>query len=221
MTEQAGNRGRFITVEGGEGVGKSSNISFIADYLAARGIKVCRTREPGGTAFAEAVRKLLVKRDAAPMPDQAELLLIFAARASHVEDVIRPALARGEWVLCDRFTDASYAYQGAARGLGQAAVAWLEAWVQGSLRPDLTLLLDAPVEVGFARADRRGARDRFESEEQAFFEAVRQAYLARAQADPERIRVVPADAAIDQVQESIRQVLDRQLNQWGAASEHE
>ncbi|MDQ2069259.1 dTMP kinase [Natronospira sp. AB-CW4] len=207
-------RGCFLTVEGGEGVGKSSNMAFIADCLRERGITVRQTREPGGTPFAEAVRQLLLDRESAPMPDEAELLLIFAARASHVRDVIKPALARGEWVLCDRFTDASYAYQGAGRELGEEAVAWLEQWVQGSLRPDLTLLLDAPVAVGFARADQRGARDRFESEVEAFFERIRQAYLARARAEPERFRVVDASHGLQAVQGQIQALLDDYLKQW-------
>lgn len=204
-------RGRLITIEGGEGVGKSSSMDFVAGHLERLGITVHQTREPGGTRFAEAVRDLLVKRDSVPMPPKAELLLIFAARASHLESVIEPALARGEWVLCDRFTDASYAYQGAGRGLGEAPVAWLEDWIQGALRPDLTLLLDAPVDVGFARADRRGARDRFESEAREFFNRVREAYLARARAEPVRFRVIDAADAQPRVQSALARALDAWL----------
>ncbi|MEA5445277.1 dTMP kinase [Gammaproteobacteria bacterium AB-CW1] len=216
MTDGAG---RFITLEGGEGVGKSSNMDFIASWLEQRGISVLRTREPGGTRFAESVRELLLNRDSAPITDRAELLLIFAARDSHLEEVVRPALARGEWVLCDRFTDATYAYQGAGRGLGEQPVAWLESWVQGSLRPDLTLLLDAPVEVGFSRADRRGDRDRFESEQRAFFERIRQAYLARARQEPARFRVVDADRPLDSVQSSLSDTLEDWLK-TGSPSSH-
>jgi dTMP kinase len=200
--------GRFITVEGGEGVGKSSNLEYLRELLERHGLRVRVTREPGGTPFAEGVRRLLLDRDSAPMPDAAELLLMFAARASHLRDVIEPALAAGEWVVCDRFTDATYAYQGAGRGLGEAAVAWLEHWVQGERRPDLTLLLDAPVEVGMARADGRGARDRFEQEKQAFFERVRAAYLARAQAEPARFRVIDAARPLGEVQAAIRDSLE-------------
>jgi len=207
--------GRFITVEGGEGVGKSSNMDFIADYLRQRGITVCRTREPGGTPFAETVRELLVKRDSAPLTDKAELLLIFAARDSHLQDVILPALSRGEWVLCDRFTDASYAYQGHGRGLGEEVVAWLEQWIQGERRPDLTLLLDAPVSLGLERADHRGTRDRFEQQAQGFFETIRQAYLQRAEAEPERIRLIDASQPLTDVQAQIR----ARLEQWMAELE--
>jgi len=210
--------GRFITLEGGEGVGKSSNMAFIAEQLSSRGIPVYRTREPGGTAFAEAVRDLLVQKDGAAPTAKAELLLIFAARDSHLQDVILPRLAQGEWVLCDRFTDASYAYQGAARGLGSAPVAWLEQWIQGDRRPDLTLLLDAPVDVGFQRADHRGERDRFEREAQVFFEQVRQSYLERAEREPERIRRIDASASLEEVQSKLASVLDEWLDGLLASS---
>lgn len=201
-------RGRLITIEGGEGVGKSSSMDFVAGHLTDRGLPVHQTREPGGTRFAEAVRELLVNRDSAPIPPKAELLLIFAARDSHIESVIRPALERGTWVLCDRFTDASYAYQGGGRQLGQEPVAWLENWIQGSLRPDLTLLLDAPVEVGMARADHRGERDRFESEAGTFMKRVREAYLERAEREPDRIRVIDAAGDRQAVRANLRQTLD-------------
>lgn len=207
---KAGERGRLITIEGGEGVGKSSSMDFVAGHLADRGLPVHQTREPGGTRFAEAVRELLVNRDSAPVTPKAELLLIFAARDSHIESVIRPALERGTWVLCDRFTDASYAYQGGGRQLGQEPVAWLENWIQDSLRPDLTLLLDAPVEVGMARADHRGERDRFESEAGAFMNRVREAYLERAEAEPDRIRVIDAAGT----QQTVRTNLSRTLDDW-------
>lgn len=207
---KAGERGRLITIEGGEGVGKSSCMDFVAGHLADRGLPVHQTREPGGTRFAEAVRELLVNRDSAPVTPKAELLLIFAARDSHIESVIRPALDQGTWVLCDRFTDASYAYQGGGRQLGQEPVAWLENWIQDSLRPDLTLLLDAPVEVGMARADHRGERDRFESEASAFMNRVRETYLERAKSEPDRIRVIDAAGT----QQTVRTNLSRTLDDW-------
>lgn len=193
-------RGRFITLEGGEGVGKSTNLAFVAGLLTAAGIAVEQTREPGGTPLAERVRALIVDPGAEAIPPIAELLLIFSARALHVENRIRPALQAGRWVLCDRFTDASFAYQGAARGLGDAPVAWLEQQVQGELRPDLTLLLDADPAIGLERAGRRGAADRFEQERVEFFRRVRAGYLARAAAEPERFRLVDAARPLAAVQ---------------------
>lgn len=197
-------RGRFITLEGGEGVGKSTNLAFVAGTLEAAGLAVQLTREPGGTPLAERVRQLIVAPSGEPVPPIAELLLIFAARSLHLEGLIRPALAAGRWVLCDRFTDASYAYQGRARGLGDETVAWLEARVQGELRPDLTLLLDADPAVGLARAGARGAADRFEQERVEFFTRVREGYLARAAAEPARFRIVDASRPLDEVQQQLR-----------------
>jgi len=196
-------RGRFITLEGGEGVGKSTNLAFVAALLEAAGLDVQRTREPGGTPLAERVRGIIVSHSDETMPPIAELLLIFAARALHIEGCIRPALAAGRWVLCDRFTDASYAYQGAARGLGEEPVRWLEARVQGDLRPDLTLLLDAEPEIGLERAGARGAADRFERERLTFFRRVREGYLARAAAEPDRFRVIDASRSLAQVQKDL------------------
>jgi dTMP kinase len=193
-------RGRFITLEGGEGVGKSTNLAFVANLLEAEGLDVQRTREPGGTPLAERVREVIVSNSAETVPPMAELLLIFAARALHIDGCIRPALEAGRWVLCDRFTDASYAYQGAGRGLGDDPVRWLEEQVQGGLRPDLTLLLDADPAIGLARAGARGAADRFERERLEFFERVRAGYLARAAADPGRFRVIDASRPLDAVQ---------------------
>lgn len=193
-------RGRFITLEGGEGVGKSTNLAFVANLLEAEGLDVQRTREPGGTPLAERVRGVIVSNSAETVPPMAELLLIFAARALHIEGCIRPALEAGRWVLCDRFTDASYAYQGAGRGLGDGPVRWLEEQVQGGLRPDLTLLLDADPAIGLARAGARGAADRFERERLEFFERVRAGYLARAAADPGRFRVIDASRPLEAVQ---------------------
>ena len=203
--------GKFITVEGSEGVGKSSNLAFIEEYLRNTGIHVLRTREPGGTPLGEAVRELLLDARQHAMCDDTELLLMFAARAQHLAEVIRPALAAGQWVLCDRFTDATYAYQGGGRGVPMERIAVLEDWVQGQLRPDHTLLLDMPVAAGLERAGARSEPDRFEQEQQAFFERVRQTYLARAQAEPARFHMIDAAPALDQVQARIASVLQQIL----------
>jgi len=201
-------RGRFITVEGGEGAGKSTNIDWIADRLRAAGHDVVLTREPGGTGLGEEVRSLLLGHREDGMSADAELLLMFAARAEHLARVIEPALARGDWVICDRFTDATYAYQGGGRGIEAGRIAELEGYVQGTLRPDLTLLLDLPVSEGLGRAGRRGDPDRFESESLAFFDRVRACYLERAQAMPERYRIVDAAASIDAVRAELDKVID-------------
>jgi len=199
--------GRFITLEGGEGVGKTTNLTYIKSLLEGRNIPVLLTREPGGTALAEAIRQLLLDREQEVIAEQAELLMMFAARAQHIKHVIKPALAKGIWVLCDRFTDATYAYQGGGRGMDNSVIAWLENFIQEGLRPDLTLLLDAPVQVGMHRAAQRGALDRFESEKIAFFESVRQAYLGIAQQQPERVKVIDATQNLDDVQASISAVM--------------
>lgn len=201
--------GRFITVEGGEGVGKTTNLDFIEASLRAQGRDVVRTREPGGTPLAESVRELLLAPRDEQVSDLTELLLVFAARAQHLEQVIKPALAAGKWVLCDRFTDATYAYQGAGRGMDMTAIATLEQLVQQTLRPDLTLLLDVPVEIGMARASARSAPDRFESEQLQFFEAVRKLYLQRAEAEPDRFAVIDASPELPVVQQQIQNVLQR------------
>jgi dTMP kinase len=208
--EQDSARGCFITLEGGEGVGKSSNLAFVAALLERAGLDVLQTREPGGTPLAERVRDVIVAPCGETMPPMAELLLIFAARALHIENSIRPALDAGRWVLCDRFTDASYAYQGAARGLGEAPVAWLEAQVQGKLGPDLTLLLDAEPAVGLARAGARGPADRFEQERVEFFGRVRAGYLARAAAEPGRFRIIDASQPLA----SVRLELTKHINEF-------
>ena len=192
---------RFISLEGGEGVGKTTNLRFIEDVLRRHGIPFLTTREPGGTPLGEAVRGLLLGQEG--MDARAELLLMFAARAQHLQQVIEPALRAGTWVVCDRFTDASFAYQGGGRGLPVDSIGALETFVQGERRPDLTLLLDAPVELGLERARKRGPADRFEAERPAFFARVRAAYLERAARFPERIRVVDATQALDQVQAAI------------------
>lgn len=201
-------RGRFITLEGGEGVGKSTNLQFIQQLLAQKRIDVLLTREPGGTELAEKIRQLLLEKHSEAITPQAELLLVFAARAQHVQHVILPALAQGKWVLSDRFTDATYAYQGGGRNMDNQFIAWLESAVQGELRPDLTLLLDAPVETGLLRARHRGKLDRFESEQRSFFERVRQAYLARAHQTPQRYTIIDAGLPLVDVQNQISCAID-------------
>ncbi|MGQ7260156.1 dTMP kinase [Vreelandella sp. V005] len=213
-------RGRFITLEGGEGVGKSTNVSFVAEWLEAQGLEVVRTREPGGTERGEAIRKLLL--DPAPQEPlhvDAELLLMFAARAQHLAEKILPALARGAWVVCDRFTDATFAYQGGGRGIAKERIAVLEDFVQQGLSPDLTLLLDMPKEAAKKRLEsrlrtRHEQRDRFEQEQADFFQAVRDAYLARAEAAPERFAVIDAQYPLEEVQAQLRQILSTRVAAW-------
>lgn len=200
-------RGKFITFEGTEGVGKTTNMDFVAQTLAARGIKLVRTREPGGTPMAERVRAILLDPQSEAIDPEAELLLVFAARAQHLARVIRPALESGSWVLCDRFTDATYAYQGGGRGLPIARIAALEREVQGTLQPDLTIYLDLPIATGLARID-EAQRDRFEREQLAFFERVRLAYLDRAKQHP-RFSTIDAGRPLADVQQSIAAVLNR------------
>lgn len=201
-------RGMFITVEGSEGAGKSTNLAFIESYLRQQGRETLVTREPGGTELGEQIRTLLLGHRHDGMANDTELLLVFAARAEHLAKVVRPALEAGTWVLCDRFTDASYAYQGGGRGVPSRRIEALESWVQGELQPDLTILLDVPVDVGMTRAGQRSAPDRFESQQQAFFERVRGTYLARASTFPERFRIVDASQSLTAVQADLRQALD-------------
>lgn len=201
-------RGKFITLEGGEGVGKSTNMEFIRDLLEQQGYSVVLTREPGGTELAEKIRALLLDKNSEVITPTAELLLMFAARAQHIAQVIEPALQQGQWVLCDRFTDATFAYQGGGRDMDGQTIAWLEQCVQGDLRPDLTLLFDAPVETGMRRAQQRSESDRFEQERLDFFERVRQAYLQLAQQHPQRIKIINAAQALAQVQRDIAGVID-------------
>lgn len=198
---------RFITFEGGEGAGKTTQLAFMREYLEQAGCRVVVTREPGGTALGEEIRALLLGHRDDGMALTTETLLMFAARAEHLERVIRPALAQGDWVLCDRFTDATYAYQGGGRGLSLEQIATLEMWVQGDLRPDLTLLFDLPVEVGLARAGKRSAADRFEQEDRKFFERVRATYLERAWQNPDRYRIVNANQPIEAVQREVESIL--------------
>ncbi|MGQ7247000.1 dTMP kinase [Halomonas sp. V046] len=214
-----GPRGRFITLEGGEGVGKSTNVAFVVERLRGHGIDVVSTREPGGTPTAEAIRELLLAHHEEPLDSDAELLLVFAARAQHLARKIRPALARGTWVVCDRFTDATFAYQGGGRGIDGERIALLEGFVQRELTPDLTLLLDMPLEDAEARLagrlDKSGeVRDRFEREQRDFFERVRRAYLARAHCAEERVAVIDAGGSLDAVQRRIGHCLDERIAAW-------
>lgn len=206
-------RGLFITLEGPEGAGKTTNRAYLAEQLQAQGFAVLLTREPGGTALAEQIREILLAPHDETMSVDTELLLMFAARAQHLAQVILPALTAGKIVICDRFTDATYAYQGGGRGLDCSRIALLEQFVQGDLRPDMTLLFDLPVEEGMARAVARGKLDRFEQEQQDFFEKVRQAYLQRAQNDPKRFRLVNAQQSLPAVQKSLdaylQEIMDR------------
>lgn len=201
-------RGRFITFEGTEGVGKSTQITLAAESLREAGIEVVVTREPGGTPMAEAIRELLLAPRDEAVHEITELLLMFAARAQHLYGRILPALEAGAWVLCDRFTDATFAYQGAGRGVPEDRIALLETLVQQDIRPDNVIVLDAPVETGMARATRRGELDRFEQEEVAFFERIRSCYLDRAGRSPESYHVIDAARPLEQVTASVRAVLD-------------
>lgn len=203
--------GRFVTVDGGEGAGKTTQMGFMREYLERRGCRVVVTREPGGTSLGEEIRALLLGHRDGGMTLAAETLLMFAARAEHLERVIRPALAAGYCVLCDRFTDATYAYQGGGRGLSLKRIAVLEDWVQGELRPDLTLLLNVPVATGLMRAGRRGVADRFELEDVVFFERVRAIYLERAAREPDRYRIVDASQSVEAVRAEVETVLAKWL----------
>ena len=206
--------GRLITLEGLEGVGKSTNMEFIHHKLQEAGIDVEVTREPGGTPLAEKIRALVLNTTDESLPDLCELLLIFAARSAHLENRIRPALDHGRWVLCDRFTDATYAYQGGGRGLPLEIIAKLEDLVQSGLRPDLTILLDTPVEIGLERIRERGGTDRFESQRLEFFQRTREVYLSRAQQEPERCVVVDASRPLAQVQDDLAKVIALYLSNF-------
>lgn len=201
-------RGRFITLEGIEGAGKTTAVRLVQEWLAARGIEACLTREPGGTPLAERVRELVLAPGEERIPPAAETLLMFAARAIHLENRIRPALEAGRWVVCDRFTDATRAYQGGGRGVSRALIDALAQATHPGLWPDCTLLLDLPVPVGLARARQRaGATDRFEQEQTSFFERVRAAYLQLAHEEPQRIRRIDASGPLDAVRAQIERVL--------------
>lgn len=212
MNKESKTAGFFITLEGIEGVGKSTAVQFVNEYLKSQGKAVLATREPGGTPVAEAIRQVLLHTDSnETLLSETELMLMFAGRAQHLGHVIIPALQRGEWVVCDRFTDASFAYQGGGRGMSMEAIAWFENWVQKQLRPNMTILLDAPVELALTRAKKRSAPDRFEQETKAFFERVRECYLQRAKAEPKRFHIVDATLSIEQVQKAIQGILQKIL----------
>ena len=204
------NNGFFITIEGVEGGGKTTNIPFIQQTLTAllpRHRPITLTREPGGTKVGEAIRGILLSADLPRMHEDTELLLMFAARAEHVRTVLIPALEQGHWIICDRFTDASYAYQGGGRGVELTRIAQLEQFTQGSLRPDVTLLFDLDAETGLGRAKQRAALDRFEQEDITFFNRIRNQYLAMAEADPVRYRTIKADQPLEKVQQQVYQIL--------------
>jgi dTMP kinase len=204
-------RGLFITVEGGEGVGKSTNIDVIKSYLDSHKIPYILTREPGGTLIAEKIRELLLDSQEEDFDPTCELLLVFAARAQHLNQLIRPTLESGTWVLCDRFTDATYAYQGAGRQLDKNLIASLEQLVQKDLRPDLTVILDLDPEIGLQRARERGELDRIEQEAMEFFRSVRECYLQIASNDPQRCVIVDASASVEEVSQQLRALLEARL----------
>ena len=203
--------GRFITLEGGEGAGKSTQIQVMRQYLADQGIDVVVTREPGGTATGESLRAIVLNKDNITIAPDTELLIMFAARAQHLEEVIKPALAAGKWVICDRFTDATYAYQGGGRGIPFERIATLESWTQGDLRPDKVFIFDVPVEVGLQRAGARGQLDRFELEERSFLDRVRASYLQRAKMAPQSYVVIDGAQDVGRVRTSVISALSTML----------
>lgn len=204
--------GKFISIEGIEGAGKSTQLQFIADFLRAKGKQVVVTREPGGTTVGEQIRNILLEPAEQPMAEDTELLLMFAARAEHLQQVVRPALQRGDWVLSDRFVDATFAYQGGGRGVCEQRIAALADWTLQGCQTDITFLFDLPVTLGQLRVDQRPQqRDRFEQEQQAFFERIRQCYLARAQAEPERIKLIDASQTVEAIQCQLLQPLEQLL----------
>lgn len=199
--------GMFISLEGSEGVGKTTSLNFICDYIKSLGHNVLVTREPGGTPMAEEIRDILLSEREEKVESDTELLLMFASRTQHVNQVIKPALAKGTWVICDRFVDASYAYQGGGRGLDFSHIQQLENWCLQGFKPDLTLLLDMSVEEGLARTKKRGKADRFEIEQMNFYEDIRSAYLKRAQEEPERMFIIDAAPEVSIVQASLKRIL--------------
>ncbi len=205
-------RGRFITVEGIEGVGKSSNIDILVECIESAGYEVLTTREPGGTPMAENIRNLLMNHGDEPIPEIAELLLMFAARSLNVNNVILPALEAGKWVICDRFSDSSRAYQGGGRGLPMNVIDHLADWVHGDVKPDVTILLDAPVEIGMARVSHRGEPDRIESEKLEFFERVRECYLNLAVREPERFVVIDTARSLKDVRADVARLAQQLIS---------
>lgn len=206
-------KGLFITLEGIEGVGKSTCLRFIQSYLKQKKITHVSTREPGGTPFAEAIRKLVLTPHQEIVCSDTELLLFFAGRAQHIAAVIMPSLNEGKWVICDRFTDASYAYQCGGRGIPKERIAFLEQWVQGDLRPDLTFLFDAPVNIALSRITKRGKPDRIEAEKKRFFTKVRNCYLELAKEHPNRFRIINAARPLSIVKQELKNILDQAIAQ--------
>lgn len=209
-------RGCFITLEGLDGAGKSTHVQWLVEHIAAQGITVVCTREPGGTELGEQLRQMVLSQ---PMHLKTETLLMFAARCEHIATVIEPALQAGHWVVCDRFTDASYAYQGGGRQLGGAAISALEQWVHPGLQPDRTWLFDVPLEVARERLARSRDLDRFEKEGDAFFERTRQAYHERAAQAPQRLRIVDSTLPIESVRATMREQAQRLIDAWKASGE--
>ncbi len=200
--------GKFITLEGVEGAGKTTCLKHVEKRIKEAGIDLCVTREPGGTGIGEKIREILLDRGNFEILDETELLLMFAARAQHLNELIRPTLAADTWVLCDRFTDATYAYQGGGREIAHERIAELEQWVLQGLKPDLTFLLDLPAEVGLERASQRSSPDRFESENIAFMERIRSSYLDIARKEPDRVKIIDSSQALENVLLQIDEVLD-------------
>ena len=200
-------KGLFITLEGIEGAGKSTAVDFIEDFLTKEGHDVIKTREPGGTVIGDQIREILLKNENYTLTYDTELLLVFSARAQHIQEVILPALSSGKIILCDRFTDASYAYQGGGRGIDASRINLLEKWVQGDLRPNLTLLFDLDVSIGMQRTKKRSDADRFEREEINFFEKIRNTYLERAKNEPQRFRIINSASSLESVKEQIITIL--------------
>lgn len=207
-------RGRFITIEGVEGVGKSTNIDFVQSLLDQHNIAYVSSREPGGTPLAEKIRDLLLDKSHQEMTSITELMLMFSSRVQHVEVLVEPSLKKGTWVVCDRFTDSTYAYQGGGRGVDEGLIKQVDDLALNGYKPDITLLLDLPVEIGLSRAEQRGELDRFESESKTFFENVRNGFLRRAEAEPERFIVVDASQPIEQVQNDIKLAMQGVIQKW-------
>lgn len=204
-------QGLFITLEGVEGAGKSTLMAYAAEYFAEKGKEVIQTREPGGTKTGEQIRAILLDSENETLTDNTELLLMFAARMQHIDEIIKPALSSGHVVICDRFTDATYAYQGAGRGLDMKRIEVLENWIQQGLKPDITLLFDLDVETGLRRANQRSDADRFEQEEIVFFERIRRCYLERAENEPKRFRIIDASQSFEDVKLQIQTILEEYL----------
>lgn len=204
-------KGKFLTLEGGEGCGKTTNLAFMVDYLEQKGIEIVQTREPGGTEISEKIRAILLDKNNTDLQSDTELLLMFAARSQHIQQKILPALTQGKWVLSDRFTDSTFAYQGAGRGIDVTKIEQLENWVQGDFRPDKTFILDLPVEVGIQRAAARAELDRFEREKIEFFKKVRSGFIQRAQQKPSIYSVIDASVDLPLVQQQIAEQLDNLL----------